>query len=302
MLESQAILTIRYFLGQALRTDGGYIVLPGAGNGRMWLKPLSTPMAQAPKWIQPVPAAELVQPVAARPFTGETALRPTASRGMRGDQDGAQRRAGVNSQHASATASAAWSAAAILRSRPRSAALTAAAKAMPAYRDPWRGLETKVRRAVTEGMREPRTTPDQSGPGARRLDLVRRRPADAAELLVDETLPEIGLATIGGQYGAAKTFVGADLAAAIMVGGDFAGKTVERRGGVLWLAAEGENEIEMRIQAAVVAKGAGAEARQPFARQASACRARRQERARAAEGAREASRRPSRQDFSSSSR
>ena len=105
------------------------------------------------------------------------------------------------------------------------AALTAAANAMPTYRDPWRDLETKVRRAVTEGMREPRTTPDQSVP--REPDALiwyGDAPPTPPNYLVDETLPEIGLATIGGQYGAAKTFVGADLASAIMVGGDFAGK------------------------------------------------------------------------------
>ena len=93
-------------------------------------------------------------------------------------------------------------------------------------------------------------------------------PPTPPSYLVDDTLPEIGLATVGGQYGAAKTFVAADLASAVMVGGDFAGKPVRRKGGVLWLAAEGENEIETRIQAAVVAKGALDGDRQPFARQA----------------------------------
>ena len=53
-----------------------------------------------------------------------------------------------------------------------------------------------------------------------------------------------------------------------MVGGEFAGKPVKRTGGVLWFAAEGENEIEMRIQAAVAARGGNAADRQPFARQA----------------------------------
>ena len=95
------------------------------------------------------------------------------------------------------------------------------------------------------------------------------KPPTPPSYLVDETLPEMGLATVGGQYGAAKTFVAADLASAVMVGGDFTGKPVHRKGGVLWLAAEGENEIEMRIQAAIVARGVSATDRQPFARQAS---------------------------------
>lgn len=87
-------------------------------------------------------------------------------------------------------------------------------------------------------------------------------------ILSTKTLPETGVATLGGQYGAAKTFVAADLGAATMVGGEFAGKPVKRTGGVLWFAAEGENEIEMQIQAAVAARGGNAADRQPFARQA----------------------------------
>jgi AAA domain len=93
-------------------------------------------------------------------------------------------------------------------------------------------------------------------------------PPTPPSYFVDETLPQIGVATLGGQYGAAKTFVAADLGAATMVGGEFAGNLVKRTGGVLWFAAEGENEIEMRIQAAVAARGGNAPDRQPFARQA----------------------------------
>ncbi len=93
-------------------------------------------------------------------------------------------------------------------------------------------------------------------------------PPKPPSYLVDETLPQIGVATLGGQYGAAKTFIAADLGAATIVGGEFAGKPVKRTGGVLWFAAEGENEIEMRIKAAVAAKGGNAADRQPFARQA----------------------------------
>lgn len=69
--------------------------------------------------------------------------------------------------------------------------------------------------------------------------------------LVEKTLPEIGVAIIAGQWSAGKTFVGADLARAVMTGGGFVGRKVERRGGVLWFAAEGEDEIEGRVRAAV---------------------------------------------------
>ena len=42
--------------GIDLRTAGGYIVLPAGGNGREWLKPLTTALAPAPKLIAPTPA------------------------------------------------------------------------------------------------------------------------------------------------------------------------------------------------------------------------------------------------------
>jgi AAA domain len=85
--------------------------------------------------------------------------------------------------------------------------------------------------------------------------------------LVGETIPETGTAILGGQYGAAKTFVGADLAGGVIAGGDFAGRPVKRTGGVLWFAAEGETEIERRVYAAIEARGGDATQRQPFARQ-----------------------------------
>lgn len=106
----------------------------------------------------------------------------------------------------------------------------------------------------------------------RRRDNDRSRhgePPTPPKYLADETLPETGLAILGGQFGAAKTFVGADLAAAVIVGGEFAGKPVTREGGVLWLAAEGENEIEMRVHASIAARNGDPDIKRPFARQAS---------------------------------
>jgi hypothetical protein len=38
-------------LGIDSRAEGGLVVLPGASNGRQWLKPLSTPMPPAPAWL-----------------------------------------------------------------------------------------------------------------------------------------------------------------------------------------------------------------------------------------------------------
>jgi hypothetical protein len=85
--------------------------------------------------------------------------------------------------------------------------------------------------------------------------------------LVRNMLPETGLAIIAGQTTLGKTFIGADLAGAVMTGGEFAGEPVLRRGGCLWFAAEGESAIEARVRAAVEQKYGGS-GPQPFARQA----------------------------------
>lgn len=92
-------------------------------------------------------------------------------------------------------------------------------------------------------------------------------PPPTPKYLVNDMLPEDGVALIGGQYLLGKTFVGADLSAAVMTGGEFAGQPVMRRGAILWLAAEGEKEIEGRVRAAVENKFRGS-GPQPFARQA----------------------------------
>jgi hypothetical protein len=65
-------------------------------------------------------------------------------------------------------------------------------------------------------------------------------PAASQKCLVEGLLPETGAALISGQWGTYKTFVTFNLAAALMRGTAFAGLTVARRGGVLWIAAEGQ--------------------------------------------------------------
>jgi len=67
--------------------------------------------------------------------------------------------------------------------------------------------------------------------------------------LIDSLLPRSGVGLISGQWGLYKTFIGLDLAAAIMVGVAFIEYPITRRGGVLFIAAEGANEIPIRIEA-----------------------------------------------------
>ena len=94
-------------------------------------------------------------------------------------------------------------------------------------------------------------------------------PEQPPRWLADETLPEEGVGILGGQFGAAKTFVAADLAAGVLLGsGEFSGKAILCKGAVLWLAAEGQSEIDRRMRAALVARGADGDATYAFARQA----------------------------------
>jgi AAA domain len=68
---------------------------------------------------------------------------------------------------------------------------------------------------------------------------------------VQETIPEVGAGLLAGQWGTYKTFTAMDLACAVMSGTPIFGSEVDRRGGVLLYAAEGENEVQIRIQASI---------------------------------------------------
>ncbi len=72
--------------------------------------------------------------------------------------------------------------------------------------------------------------------------------------LVKELIPETGRGLASGQWGTAKTFVMLDLAASIMTATAFAGREIKRRGGVLFVAAEGANEIRVQLEGVVEQK------------------------------------------------
>ena len=72
--------------------------------------------------------------------------------------------------------------------------------------------------------------------------------------LVANLLPETGKGLVAGQWGTYKTFALLDLAAAIMTGRSFIDFPVLRRGGVLFIAAEGAADIPARLQAVLTAK------------------------------------------------
>jgi AAA domain/RepB DNA-primase from phage plasmid len=81
--------------------------------------------------------------------------------------------------------------------------------------------------------------------------------------LVKKLIPETGTGLLPGQWGTYKTFVALDLAGAVMTGVTFAGHAVKRRGGILFIAVEGREEIPIRLEALNRAKCGKAE-RLPF--------------------------------------
>jgi hypothetical protein len=83
--------------------------------------------------------------------------------------------------------------------------------------------------------------------------------------IVEGLLPEVGTALVSGQWGTYKTFVVVDLALSLMAGQTFAGRAVNRRCGVLFIAAEGAYEIPLRLQCAYEEKYPESNSQLPFA-------------------------------------
>jgi hypothetical protein len=72
--------------------------------------------------------------------------------------------------------------------------------------------------------------------------------------LVEEMLYQEGVALIAGQWGTYKTFVAIDLATSVMTKTPFAGRSVNRQGGVLFIAAEGQAQVRVRLKGAALGK------------------------------------------------
>ena len=79
-------------------------------------------------------------------------------------------------------------------------------------------------------------------------------PLESRPQLNNKVLPEVGYGLISGQWGTYKTFVVIDIATSVMSGEKFIDFAVIRKGGVLFIAAEGASEVPARIEAAIKAK------------------------------------------------
>src|SRR5262249_5723598 len=69
--------------------------------------------------------------------------------------------------------------------------------------------------------------------------------------LLKNLIPQVGHGLMSGQWGAGKTFVFFDLAAALNTGQPWLGHQVKRQCGVLLIAAEGADEVRLRLDAVV---------------------------------------------------
>jgi len=81
--------------------------------------------------------------------------------------------------------------------------------------------------------------------------------------LVKRLMSTVGHGLLSGQWGTGKTFLALELASSVMTGQPFVGHMIKRQCGVLFLAAEGANEVRLRLEALVQEK-CGGMPRAPF--------------------------------------
>ena len=81
--------------------------------------------------------------------------------------------------------------------------------------------------------------------------------------MIKRLIPVCGHGLLSGQWGTGKTFMALELGASVMTGQPFLGHLIKRQCGVLFIAAEGAEDIRLRLNAVVQVKCGGMQ-RAPF--------------------------------------
>ena len=88
-------------------------------------------------------------------------------------------------------------------------------------------------------------------------------PRPVKSWLIKHLMSTTGVGLLSGQWGTGKTFVALELSSSVMTGQPFVGRLIKRQCGVLFLAAEGADEVRPRLDALVQEK-CGSMPRAPF--------------------------------------
>jgi hypothetical protein len=154
------------------RTQGGYVVLPLPGNGREWLRQLIgadgavATLLPAPAWLdcalRQAPSTRAPLVLAPGAALVPASSDPWAQKNARAQLERACAKivaAAPGTQDSTRHAQCFYIGGLIARGdlgyEEAYAALLEAARAMPAYRDPWRNLETRVARSLEAGIGQP---------------------------------------------------------------------------------------------------------------------------------------------------